>query len=241
MAAGNDDRPSLARQLPALDDELAIWLCPLTLAPATLAGCEASLSAPERLRAARFGTAALRERYIAGRGTLRMLLGAVLGQTPPNVPLIRSPRGRPMLGSPDCRLDFNVTHTRDMALIVILSAAHPAARIGIDIEHADRHVGADRLAKRYMTSREQQESRDLDADARRRRFLRLWTAKEAMSKATGDGLRAPMGQIEVDLHNGPQLVTGPPPYVAGAWRLFDVPLTHGFIATAARWSGRGDR
>jgi 4'-phosphopantetheinyl transferase len=55
------------------------------------------LSPAETERAARFGTAALRERYVAGRGTLRLLLGRTLGMPPELVPLRRGERGLPEL------------------------------------------------------------------------------------------------------------------------------------------------
>jgi len=57
-----------------------------------------------------------------------------------------------------------------------------------------------------------------------------------MSKATGDGLAAPMGKLDVAVGaNGLRLVDGPAPYVAEDWSLvaIDVPATH--MATAALW------
>lgn len=219
------------------DDDLELWLCPLCLPAAKLAAYDAMLSKSERERAARFGTSALRQRYVAGRGTLRVILGQALGVAPDSVAIGRGPRGRPALTMAGLRLDFNVTHTRDVALIALLRNSPAAARIGVDIEHETRDISTDRLARRYLTVREREGIAGLDAEARRKRFIRLWTAKEAMSKATGDGLRAPMGRLDVDLAGMPKLVAGPPPYSPTAWRLIDVPLSDGFIATAARWNG----
>jgi 4'-phosphopantetheinyl transferase len=218
------------------DDDLVIWLCPLGLPATKVAAYVALLSKSERERAARFGTSALRHRYVAGRGTLRVILGQELGVAPDCVPIGRGPGGRPALLA-GRRLDFNVTHTRDVALIALLRDSPAAARIGVDIEHENRDVSTDRLARRYLTAREREGLAGLDAEARRKRFIRLWTAKEAMSKATGDGLRAPMGRLDVDLAGMPRLVAGPPPYSPTAWRLIDVPLAGGFVATAARWNG----
>ncbi len=219
------------------DDDLVLWLCPLGLPATKLADYDALLSKSERERAARFGTPALRQRYVAGRGTLRVLLGQELGVAPDCVRIIHGLRGRPSLTTTNRMLDFNVSHTRGVALIAFLRASHAAARIGVDIEHETRDVSADRLARRYLTAREREALPGLDADARRKRFIRLWTAKEAMGKATGDGLGAPMGRLDVDLAGGPRLIAGPPPYAPAAWRLIDVPLPGGFVATAARWNG----
>jgi phosphopantetheinyl transferase len=51
------------------------------------------------------------------------------------------------------------------------------------VERADRDVGADRLALKFLTARERATLEGRDADERRRRFLHYWTCKEAMSKA----------------------------------------------------------
>ena len=48
-------------------------------------------------RAARFGTDALRQRWMAGRGALRTVLGRTLGIDPADVAIARGVRGRPEL------------------------------------------------------------------------------------------------------------------------------------------------
>jgi 4'-phosphopantetheinyl transferase len=195
-----------------------------------------SLSPLEIERADLFGTPALRARWIAGRATLRSLLGAALGVDPAAVPLRRGTRGRPEVGI-EHALDFNVSHTDDVALIGIAAGLPAGARIGVDIEREDRKVNADGLARKFMTERERAGMAPLDEVARRRRFLQLWTCKEAMSKATGDALSAPFRDIDVSLEHGPRLIAGPPPYEAGRWRLASAPVPAGLIATIAIWRG----
>ena len=96
-------------------------------------------------------------------------------------------------------IDFNVSHTRDVALLAIARDLPPGTRIGVDIERADREVGVDRLARKFLTARERQSLAHLALAERRTRFVHYWTCKEAMSKATGDGLAAPFGRIDVEL------------------------------------------
>ncbi|HXX86595.1 MAG TPA: 4'-phosphopantetheinyl transferase superfamily protein [Casimicrobiaceae bacterium] len=192
------------------------------------------LSTEDRARAARFGTEALRQRWIAGRATLRALLGQQLNIDPAAVPLRRGVRGRPELDMPDAP-DFNVSHTGSVALIGIGVALPPGERIGVDIERADRKVNADGLARRVLTQRERDALAPLDANARRQRFLRLWTCKEAMSKATGDALSAPFRRIDVALGDAIKLNDGPPPYIPERWRLLAVAVPDEFIATVAVW------
>ena len=223
-----------ARALRGFDAAISLWLCQLECLGLDLAGLARALSSSEHARAARFGTDALRQRWIVGRATLRVLLGRHLNIDPAAVRLRRGVRGRPELDMPDAP-DFNVSHTGNVALICIGVALQRGERIGVDIERADRKVNADGLARRVLTRRERDALTNLDADARRRRFLRLWTCKEAMSKATGDALSAPFRRIDVALDHTIQLHAGPPPYTPERWRLHSVPVPEDFVATVAVW------
>ncbi|MGH8712822.1 MAG: 4'-phosphopantetheinyl transferase family protein [Casimicrobiaceae bacterium] len=222
--------------LPASDPAVALWLCDLDRGSDEVDALAKSLSPLELARADRFGTALLRRRWITGRAMLRRVLGAALGIDPVAVALHRGVRGRPELPA-EFALDFNISHTDDTALIGIAAGLPGEARIGVDIEREDRAVNADGLARKFMTERERIEMAPLDQAARRRRFLRLWTCKEAMSKATGDALSAPFRDIAVALDDGPRLIAGPPPYVPDRWRLVSASMPAGLVATIAIWRG----
>lgn len=222
------------RPIPPPDPEIALWLCQLDRDPAEAAEFARSLSAAEHARAARFGTTLLRRRWTVGRATLRLLLGQQLGIEPAAVPFRRGVRGRPELDTANV-LDFNVSHTGDLALIGIGVGLRSGERIGVDIERGDRTVNADGLARKFLTEGERAALAPLDASARRRRFLRLWTCKEAMSKATGDALSAPFRAIDVALEGGPRLAAGPAPYTPERWRLLAVAVPPDLIATLALW------
>ena len=223
------------RALPAPDPAIALWLCDLERDPAAVEAFAVCLSAEERDRAARFGSALLRNRWIVGRATLRLLLGSATGSNPADIRIVRGVRGRPELVGAR-RLDFNVSHTAGVALIGIGHALPSATRIGVDLERADRRVNADGLARKFLTANERAALALLDADARRRSFLRLWTCKEAMSKATGDALSAPLRQLDVNLAAGLELQAGPPPYTPEDWRLIAADVGVEMIATVAVWS-----
>ncbi|MEO8741435.1 MAG: 4'-phosphopantetheinyl transferase superfamily protein [Casimicrobiaceae bacterium] len=222
------------RALPAPDPAIALWLCDLERDPATVEVFVACLSPEERARAARFGTALLRNRWIVGRATLRLLLGSATGVDPADVRIARGVRGRPELVGPR-RLDFNVSHTRDIALIGVGHALPPAARIGVDLERADRRVNAEGLGRKFLTTNERTALAPLDADVRRQSFLRLWTCKEAMSKATGDALSAPLRHLDVKLAPKLALRAGPPPYTPADWWLIAADAGDELIATVAVW------
>lgn len=223
------------RELAPVVDDVSLWWCELDVAPESIAGLTAILSPAEHARAARFGTDALRERWIAGRASLRKILGLALHVPPAAVPIVRGRRGRPELGGADAGLDFNVSHTGHVALIGLRRTRGRNVRIGVDVERADRVLGSDRLARKFLTSAERKTVEEREADERRRAFLRFWTCKEAMSKATGDGLLAPFRHIEVDLRTAPRLVAGPAPYLPPDWTLLTAPVPDGHFATVALW------
>jgi 4'-phosphopantetheinyl transferase len=222
--------------LPAPDPAIALWLCKLDRSSEESMVLARSLSPLEIARADRFGTPALRARWIAGRASLRQLLGAALGIDPAAVVLQRGTRGRPELAA-EYAIDFNVSHTDDVAIIGIATGLEPGARIGVDIEREDRSVNADGLARKFMTGQERAGMASLDDAGRRRRFLQLWTCKEAMSKATGDALSAPFREIDVAVNQGLRLRAGPAPYLADHWRLVSAAVPEGLIATIAIWRG----
>jgi 4'-phosphopantetheinyl transferase len=227
------------RELPNVADGVSLWWCDLELPAEALPRLAATLSPGEHARAARFGRDSLRARWIAGRASLRVVLGGTLDAAPHAVAIARGARGRPQLAGGDADIDFNVSHTAGVALIGVLRRRGRAVRIGVDVERADRDVAAERLARRVLTV---DERADLEAHApadRSRRFLRYWTCKEAMSKATGDGLSAPFRRIDVGLSPGLALREGPEPYRPGRWTLVAASVPDGFIATVALWDRDG--
>ncbi len=217
------------QQLASPAPGLAIWRCGLEQSEneiATLAQC---LSAAERQRAARFGIPLLRARYVVGRAWLRWVLGKTLGIAPQAVTIATGQRGRPFLRGYD--LDFNVSHTQAIALIGL--ASH--GRIGVDIESGERQVNVEGIGRKFMTVRERGELATLVGDGRRRALLRLWTCKEALSKATGEALSAPFRELEVAVAPTPRLMAGPPPYLPADWQMFDVAPADAYLGTAAWW------
>jgi len=231
--AGGPERTWSASEplaLPSPAADVDVWICGLARTRAQVDELAADLSAAERARAARFGRDDLRDRYIVGRATLRMLLGRRLGRAPAAVVIERGTRGRPFAADAN-GLDFNVSHTEGVALIGMTVGV----RIGVDVEHAARQLNVEGVARKFMAPLEQRRLADLEPDARRRALLRLWTCKEAMSKATGDALSAPFRHLRVETDAGLRLAEGPPPYGPADWRLLSVAMPGGFLGTVALW------
>jgi 4'-phosphopantetheinyl transferase len=205
-------------------------MCELARPAGEIRALAATLSPAERARSARFGRPELRDRYIVGRATLRILLGARLGRAPADVEIGRGARGRPYAVDSGA-LDFNVSHTGAVALFAFTAGR----RIGVDIEHDERQLNVDGIVRKFMAPDEQTALAELVPEARRRALLRLWTCKEAMSKATGDALSAPFRRISIAADDALRLSAGPPPYTPGAWRLLPIAVPGGYLATVALW------
>jgi 4'-phosphopantetheinyl transferase len=105
------------RELAPVVPDVSLWWCDLALGDADVEPVAATLSPNEHARAARFGTDALRQRWIAGRASLRIVLGLALRMPPAEVPIVRGARGRPELRGADAGLDFNISHTDGIVLI----------------------------------------------------------------------------------------------------------------------------
>ena len=213
-----------------LDGIASVWWRRLDANTHELQSAAESLSPAERARADRFGSAVLRERYIIGRATLRGLLSGALHAAPSSLAITCGRRGRPML-APAGGLDFNVSHTGDVAVFAIATGASP--RIGVDIEPCRRKVAVERLARRLLSAAEREHLATFEDEARRLEFLKFWTCKEALCKATGDGIAAPFARITVHPGALPTLLDGPAPYLPAHWQLHRIPMPIDCIVTIA--------
>jgi len=211
---------------------VSLWWCALAVFPGARASVIDWLSNDERLRMERFGNDTLRTRYLVGRASLRWVLAQTLAVAPGAVSIVRGRRGRPEL-SDHQGIDFNVSHTGDVALIGVSLEG----RIGVDVERGDRVIYATGLSRRILTERERA-ALPSDDDAARRRILRLWTCKEALAKATGDAMSAPFRRLDITMAPRLTLVGGPPPYDPHNFTLHEAAVPAGHLGTVALWHPR---
>jgi 4'-phosphopantetheinyl transferase len=220
-------------QLKSPGHGVSLFWCTLSARADTIADVIDWLSADERARLQRFGNETLRNRYVMGRASLRWLLAQALGASPAGVAIERGANGRPRIAG-GTGIDFNVSHTADVALIGIVRKA----RIGVDVEREDRVIHSKGLTRRILTEPERAALPSDDDDAIRRRILRLWTCKEALAKATGDAMAAPFRRLDVTIEPMLALADGPPPYRARDFRLFAAAVADGYLGTVALWRPR---
>ncbi|MEM9237742.1 MAG: 4'-phosphopantetheinyl transferase superfamily protein, partial [Verrucomicrobiota bacterium] len=169
------------------------------------------LNESERRRADRFVFPEDGIRWRSYRVGLREILSAHLGIEPREVPIAEGPNGKPILLEPHQDLHFNLSHSDDLAAVVVSKDAP----VGIDLEPWSR---ADSLIECSDSFCHPAELRSLPADIepRARRLLEIWTSKEALLKAIGTGLTYPPQLVRIDGDRG---VTDRPLKGAGNYRL----------------------
>jgi len=167
--------------------QVHLWRAPLDLSDDVARVVCASLSADEVLRAQRRRSGADRERFAAGRGWLRVLLGAYLDVAAAEVVLGRDERGRPrveMPGAPDGDwLRFNLAHSGSVAVFAVARGRE----VGVDVEMV-RDVDAEAIARRSFSARQHGELMQLPRESRAGTFFAMWTHNEAYLKGLGTGL-----------------------------------------------------
>ena len=180
--------------------EVHVWCLSLESPPEGLAAFAALLSPDEKRRADRVVFEEDRDHTIVGRGLLRTLLGGYLGQDPARLEFTYGPQGKPALArdGPGSSLEFNLSHSGGLAIY----AFSWGRRLGIDLERVRHLPEADRLASRFFSARENALIRSRSGEPKLVAFFTIWTCKEAILKAEGDGLTKPLSRTEVSLSEG---------------------------------------
>jgi 4'-phosphopantetheinyl transferase len=219
-------------------DELHVWRASLDQPSGVISALAALLSADERERMNRIHVDQVRNRYAAGRGILRVLLGRYVGVAPADLEFNYGEHGKPFLaGSAPW---FNLSHSREVALFAFSSSAE----VGVDVELADRSIDPLPIAHRFFSQAEVESLRSLPEELRARAFLTCWTRKEAFIKARGDGLSLPLSSFDVTLAPSEPAALTRTSWSASEpqeWELADLSDPEGEIIAAAALRRRGCR
>jgi 4'-phosphopantetheinyl transferase len=118
---------------------------------------------------------------------LRLLLGAYLGIPGKSVRINRSIRGKPMLDAaahPE-DLHFSMAKSGEQLMIGFASGVH----LGVDLEPAARRAHNPLgVARRYFSPAESAALEALEPSLVNEAFVRAWACKEAVVKASGQGI-----------------------------------------------------
>jgi 4'-phosphopantetheinyl transferase len=200
----------------------------------------ALLDEAERQRWAGYRRDADRERFLAGCALAKVVIADRTGQRPGDVSFDRTcrqcgkPHGRPAIKGG--RLELSIAHSGDLVAVAVATAP-----VGVDVEQLEgraRPPGGgdpDALARLVLADDERAALAAVPSPGRARAFLVAWTRKEAVTKATGDGLRAAFGDVVVAADHGqPRLVAWPYPQDPRSVSLHDLDAPEpGYVAALA--------
>jgi 4'-phosphopantetheinyl transferase len=181
-------------------NEVQVWRAFLDLSKPPKESLLGTLSADELSRASRFRFEKDERRFIAARGILRQILGAYLQKPPHTLQFQYSSNGKPILAntSGDDSLQFNLSHSDD----VVLYAFTRNRNIGIDLERIQADVEVEQIASGFFAEAELNAIEQVPESKRNELFFQYWTRKEALIKATGEGLSFPIETFDVSGFDG---------------------------------------
>ena len=198
------------------------------------------LDETERRRWAAYRREEDRERFLAGCALAKTALARYTGQRPADVRFDRTcgqcgePHGKPVIEGGG--VEHSVAHSGDLVAVAVARAP-----VGVDVEQLDgraRPLGGDgdtqALARLVLADDEQAALAAVRPSARAREFLAAWTRKEAVTKATGDGLRVSFSDVVIVTDEGaPRLVAWPYPEPPESVSLLDLEAAPGYVAALA--------
>jgi 4'-phosphopantetheinyl transferase len=132
------------------------------------------------------------ERRAGAREALGDVLAGYLDGKPPA--LHREPGGKPRLAEDPERLSFNLSHSRELALIAVSTEG---VELGVDVEWIRERRDLPRLAARWLGFHDALAVAAAPPGRREPVFYDAWTRHEARVKCTGTGLAGPPPGPEV--------------------------------------------
>jgi len=198
------------------------------------------LDETERRRWAAYRRDEDRQRFVVGCALAKTALARYIGQCPAEVRFDRTcgqcggPHGKPVVEGGS--VQHSVAHSGDLVAVAVARVP-----VGVDVEQLDGRPhpldgdgDPEALARLVLAASERAGLAAVPPDGRARAFLVAWTRKEAVTKATGDGLRAAFSDVVVAADAGPpRLVSWPYPRSPREVSLLDLDVDTGYVAALA--------
>jgi 4'-phosphopantetheinyl transferase len=186
------------------------------------------LDTVERERRSSFRRAEDRARFTVATAVLKLAAGRRLGTPAGELAIDRTcgdcgrPHGRPRL--PGTGLAASISHSGDRVAVALATAAD----VGVDVEQI-RPVSVEEMARHVLGEGE--------AAASLAAFFRYWTRKEAVVKATGEGLRMSLRKVVVTRPDAPPALLRYGDRTDLTARLADLDAGEGYAAAVAVLTG----
>ncbi|NHI12116.1 L-aminoadipate-semialdehyde dehydrogenase-phosphopantetheinyl transferase [Streptomyces sp. KO7888] len=171
---------------------------------------------------------AVRCRFAASRLLIKYTAAAALGIGPEDIDIAYQLGGRPYLRGLD-QIEVALTHTGELMAVGISRVG----RIGLDAECADRRFDLDLMRGRMCTPAEAAELSALARDEQAACVLRLWTLKEAYTKALGQGMRLAFTEFGFGLGAGGLRTPGGAAAAGEEWAFATHPVLGRYLVSTA--------
>lgn len=212
-----------------LHSEVHVWVGSLRKPKAAVESLSALLSEQELERSRSFYFEHLRERSVLSYAYARLIISRYAGVPPQDLRFGRGVRGKPFLLAP-ADLHFNISHSEELFACGVTRRC----ALGVDVESVRPLRDAGAIAARYFTEGEAREVLARAGDELHRAFFRCWTRKEAVIKATGEGLYRDLHSFEVSVDGRPLspllLLDG---VEAPGWEVHSFTPAHGYVGAVA--------
>ena len=185
-------------------NEIHIWRTNLDLPLAKIQKLKQYLCEEEIERSDRFKFDIHRNRYIASRSILRLILEKYLNINPHLIEFQYGDKGKPRIIQSQNKdnIEFNISHSNELSLYGITKKYS----IGIDVEYWRKISDIEAIAKRFFVSKEFNLIKTASENEKLELFCKLWTAKEAYLKCTGEGIAGGLDKFEVIFNNQKQAI-----------------------------------
>ncbi len=186
-----------------VEGAIDLWIADFHHAKSPSADYSRLLSEDELARASHFQFDHLTAFYVFCRGTLRRILSGYLTVPASSIKFQYGDKGKPFVAT-QTGLQFNVSHAGDLFVCAVSSG--PA--IGVDVEQIRTMEDMPAIAAQFFAPAEQRHLAGIAERDRTHAFYQCWTRKEAVIKATGEGISRPLDSFEVSFGPGaaPRLI-----------------------------------
>jgi len=179
-----------------------LWRAQLDLGTADIAQAQSELDSHELERAAQYTFARYRNRFIAGRAILKRIIAEYLG-FPPKQIKIGGASGKIYLDFPLASLQFNMSHSEDLAVYAVTQRRE----VGVDIERVREELNNLESLLSLFAEIEASHITGMPEGDRLRACFDCWVRKEAVLKLSGEGLATSLKSFEVPVHRAdPELL-----------------------------------
>lgn len=199
----------------------------LTKPDAEVATAASRLSRAELERAARLQYVDDRRRFIRSHAFLRSALAARVGVAPGEIEVVHGTHGKPALSGLQA-VHFSMSRAGEVAAFAFAEAA-----VGIDIVAMDTGNRLREAAPEFCSPDELREVVRLSDLAQVEALARIWARKEALLKATGEGLSRSPATLTVSPREASASGECVIALAGGLWSVEDIVAPRGYGAALA--------